>query len=121
MALRRRAFFIALALGLLQWTAAASAQTGTIFGFGDSFIDTRRLCAALGYPGSAGGCSNGLNNVQYLSTLTGYSLNPANIYAVAGAGTGATYPGFALPISTATRLPNSPRLARGSALVIWCC
>jgi outer membrane lipase/esterase len=73
-------------------TPSANAQVqqaGTIFAFGDSLLDTRVFCKLLQYPNNgAGTCGNGPNVVQQLPSVTKYTFNSANDYAVGGSGTG---------------------------------
>jgi outer membrane lipase/esterase len=85
------------------------ANAGDIYGFGDSQLDTRRVCAffaALGaYPGSSGACSNGPGVLQLLPKYTGLTFNKANNYAVGGAqsGDGVYIP----PVPGAPSFPNT--------------
>ena len=77
-------------IGLMGTPASAQVvQSDTIFGFGDSLLDTRRTCATeFGYPnGGYGTCSNGRGVLQWLPDLTNYSFNKANDYAVGFSGT----------------------------------
>ena len=70
--------------------AAAGAHAQTIYGFGDSLLDTRRTCALGTYPsGSFGTCSNGEGALEFLPSYSRYSFSKANDYASGGAGTGA--------------------------------
>src|SRR3977135_928412 len=78
----------AASLGAPSATAQVQ-QTGTIFAFGDSLLDTRVFCKLLQYPNNgAGTCGNGPNVVQQLPSVTTYTFNSANDYAVGGSGTG---------------------------------
>jgi phospholipase/lecithinase/hemolysin len=82
-------FFGGLNILATSPAAAQVQQYGTIFGFGDSLLDTRNYCKYLNYPnGGAGTCGNGPNSLQQLPSITGYSFNSANDYAVGGSGTG---------------------------------
>ena len=78
----------AVSLGATSASAQAQ-QAGTIFAFGDSLLDTRVFCKLLQYPNNgAGTCGNGPNGLQQLPSLTRYTFNSANDYAVGGSGTG---------------------------------
>lgn len=72
--------------------SAAQAQVGTIYGFGDSLLDTRTVCRLLPqFPATAkpfGTCSTGRGTLQWLPTVSRYSFSDANNFAVGGAGTG---------------------------------
>lgn len=77
---------------LAGFASSASAQTGTVFGFGDSLLDTRNVCRLLPtFPATSkpfGTCSTGRGTLQWLPFVSNYSFRDANNYAVAGAGTG---------------------------------
>ncbi len=89
---QRISWRLAMAVCAQLWSAAAFGQSGQLYVFGDSQFDTRFICTLSHYPGSAGGCSNGLNTVQWLPSTTGFAYQVLNNHAVGGAGTGPSFP-----------------------------
>src|ERR1700737_3867259 len=88
--------------------AAEPTIAGEIYGFGDSQLDTRRVCALFGslgaFPGGSGACSNGPGVLQLLPKYTGLTFNKANDYAVGGAQTG---DGIYIPVPGAPSFPQT--------------
>ena len=78
------------ALCLLAFALSGAAQPGVIRGFGDSLLDTGRVCARTGFPsGDYGTCSNGRGTLQWLPDYAPLVFDRAINLAEGGAGTGA--------------------------------
>ena len=73
----------------------ASAETGALYGFGDSLLDTGRVCSQLTVPviyndfnQGYGTCSNGRGALQWLPDYTPYAFSDLTNLSEGGAGTG---------------------------------
>lgn len=78
------------ALCLLAFAYTSAAQPGVIRGFGDSLLDTGRVCARTGFPsGDYGTCSNGKGTLQWLPDYAPLVFDRSTNLAEGGAGTGA--------------------------------
>lgn len=101
---RRITLGLAMAAAVQLWSGAAFGQSGQLYAFGDSQLDTRGGTASK-YPNSAGGYSTGLNTMQWLPSTTGYGFVAANNFAVGGAGTGpSTFIGRALGLDVTSQV-----------------
>ena len=77
-------------LCLLAFAHTGAAQPRVIRGFGDSLLDTGRVCARTGFPsGDYGTCSNGRGTLQWLPDYAPLVFDRAINLAEGGAGTGA--------------------------------
>jgi outer membrane autotransporter protein len=79
-----------LACACLQGAArGAVAETHALWGFGDSLLDTGRVCARTGFPsGEYGTCSDGKGTLQWLPDYAPFAFDRATNLAEGGAGTG---------------------------------
>lgn len=101
---------LALALSV---PVAANAQM--LFGFGDSSLDTFRLC---GNTNPYGTCSDGRGTMQWLPEYTKWRFDPATNYAEAGAGSGtfSAYQWFGNPAARGAGTQVSEFVARGGRI-----
>jgi len=72
------------------FTHTSAAQPGVIRGFGDSLLDTGRVCAQTGFPsGAYAPASNGKGTLQWLPDYAPLVFDRSTNLAEGGAGTGA--------------------------------